>query len=61
MRDRHQKQGVLIDVSALSLADIQSVDSAALRAAMRSCLHETEDVAAFDNSLARENPVPQLS
>ncbi|MED7926548.1 FxSxx-COOH cyclophane-containing RiPP peptide [Nonomuraea sp. LP-02] len=52
MRDGHQKQGTLIDVSALSLADMLSVESAALRAAMTSCLDEGGDVAAFTNSLA---------
>ncbi|MET8001329.1 hypothetical protein [Nonomuraea glycinis] len=52
MRDEQYRAGRLIDVSTTSLRDLQALDSAALRAAVASCLSDDKDqVAAFTNSI----------
>ena len=52
MRDGQHRSSLLIDVSAVSLRRLQETESAALRAAVASCLDDAkEQVAAFSNSI----------
>ena len=52
MRDGQHRSSLLIDVSAVSLRRLQETESAALRAAVASCLDDgKEQVAAFSNSI----------
>jgi FXSXX-COOH protein len=52
MRDQQYGAGQLSDVTNVSLRELQEIKSAALRAAVATCLHdEKEQVAAFSNSI----------
>jgi hypothetical protein len=52
MRDQQYGAGQLIDVTTISLHRLQMMESAALRAAVASCLDDNkEQVAAFSNSI----------
>ncbi|MEU4573037.1 FxSxx-COOH cyclophane-containing RiPP peptide [Nonomuraea sp. ATR24] len=52
MRDRQYGSGQLIDVTSVSLRNLEDLESAALRAAVASCLgDDKEQVAAFSNSI----------
>jgi FXSXX-COOH protein len=52
MRDRHQGSSALIDVNGVSLQEMRTMESAALRAALASCLvDDKEQIAGFSNSI----------
>ena len=52
MRDGQREGGALIDVSSISLQELHTMESAALRAALASCLTQDEDfMARFENSI----------
>lgn len=52
MQDQQYGSGQLLNVSTLSLHNLEEVDSAALRTALASCLSDDkEQVAAFSNSI----------
>jgi FXSXX-COOH protein len=52
MHDQQYGDGQLIDVTAISLRKLQEIESAALRAAVATCLDDDKDqVAAFSNSI----------
>ncbi|MFF4617410.1 hypothetical protein [Nonomuraea jabiensis] len=52
MQDGQYGSGALIDVTCVSLRGLKEVESAALRAAVASCLSDDKDqIAAFSNSI----------
>ncbi|MFI7125492.1 hypothetical protein ACIBQ1_07340 [Nonomuraea sp. NPDC050153] len=52
MQDGQYGSSVLIDVTSVSLRELQEMESAALRDALASCLRDDkEQVAAFSNSI----------